>query len=180
MAVDFKKMLSGGDLRSIGKVNLIVSEIQNQKDFDALFNCLYSDDRLIVMRAADAIEKITFKRVDFLCGHKEEILAFCERAGDIEFKWHLALLLPRLPFSESEYDNVREILSSWLLDPKESKIVRANSLQALYELSKRDVTTKEKFDSVLSVLEKENVPSLLARIRKIKTLDIKPTSSRII
>ena len=160
--------LGGGDLRSIGNADSIVSEIQNQDDFDALFSCLYSDDRLVVMRAADAIEKITRERVDFLCGHDDAIIAFCERAGDIEFKWHLALLLPRLPFAESEYDKVREILSAWALDANESKIVRANSLQALYELSKQDLTTKEKLESILSVVEKENIPSLLARIRKIR------------
>ena len=160
--------LSGGDLRSIGKADLIVNEIQSQNDFDILFNCLHSDDRLIVMRAADAVEKITIKHVDYLSGHKEEILAFCKYADNIEFKWHLALLLPRLSFSENEYAYVLETLSSWLLDPKESKIVRVNSMQALFELSKQDLTAKEKLDTILNEVEKENVPSLLARIRKIR------------
>jgi hypothetical protein len=168
MKNDLLEKLSGGDLRSIGKANLIVTEIQNQNDFNALFNCLYSDDRLVVMRAADAIEKITVECVDFLHGHKKELLAFCERANNIEFKWHLALILPRLSFLESECDYVRKILSSWLLDTKESKIVRTNSLQALCELSKQDSTIKEKLDGIMSEVEKENIPSLLARIHKIR------------
>jgi len=155
-------------LRSIGKADLIVAEIQNQNDFDILFNCLHSDNRLIVMRAADAIEKITVKRADFLRGHKEEILNFCKRADNIEFKWHLALLLPRLSLSENEYAYVWAILSSWLLNPKESKIVRVNSIQALFELSKQDSTAKEKLNSILNEVEKEKIPSLLARIRKIR------------
>ncbi len=160
--------LSGGDLRSIEKADLIADEIKNQTDFDNLFNCLYSDDRLIVMRAADAIEKITVKRVDFLCGHKQEILAFSKHADNIEFKWHLALLLPRLSLSGNEYSNIWELLSSWLLDPTESKIVRANSIQALFELSEQNTTAKEKLNSILIEVEKENIPSLLARIRKIR------------
>ena len=161
--------LSGGDLRSIGKVDLIMSEIQSQNDFDVLFNFLYSDNRLVVMRAADAIEKITIKHADYLCVHKEEILMFCKCATNIEFKWHLALILPRLPFLGNEYTYVLETLSSWLLDPKESKIVRANSMQALFELSKQDLETKEKLDNILNKVEKENVPSLIARIRKIRS-----------
>jgi len=168
MENDLLEKLSGGDLRSIGKADLVVDEIYNQNDFDILFNYLYSDDRLIVMRAADAIEKITAKRTDYLCGHKEEILSFCKHADNIEFKWHLALLLPRLSFSENEYADVLEILSSWLLDHKESKIVRVNSIQALFELSKEDLMVKEKLDSILNEVEKENIPSLLARIRKIR------------
>ena len=160
--------LSGGDLRSIGKADLIVNEIQSQNDFDILFNCLHSDDRLIVMRAADAVEKITVKHVGYLLGHKEEILAFCKCADNIEFKWHLALLLPRLSFTANEYNFVWETLSSWLLDQKESKIVRANSIQALFELSKQDLKAKEKLDNILKKVEKEKVPSLLARIRKMR------------
>ena len=168
MKNDLYEKLGGGDLRSIGNADLIIAEIQNQNDFDILFKCLHSDDRLIAMRAADAIEKITAKRGDFLSGHKEEILAFCEQADNIEFKWHLALLLPRLSFSKNEYTNVWEILSSWLLNPKESKIVRTNSMQALFELSKQDLTAKEKLENILNEVEKEDIPSLLARIRKIR------------
>jgi len=160
--------LSGGDLRSIGNADLIVSEIQSQNDFDVLFDCLHSDDRLIVMRAADAVEKITIKHIDYLNGHKEEVLAFCKRADNIEFKWHLALLLPRLSLSENEYTYVLETLSSWLLDPEESKIVRVNAMQALFEFSKQNSTVKEKLDNIMNEVEKENLPSLLARIRKIR------------
>jgi len=165
----FEEKLSGGDLRSIGKVDLIVNEIQSQSDFDKLFSCLGTEDRLIVMRAADAIEKITVKHADFLCSHKEEILEFCKCADNIEFKWHLALLLSRLPLTESECAGVLEILSSWLRDPKESKIVRVNSMQALYELFRKGSMAEQKLESILSEVEKENVPSLLARIRRIRS-----------
>jgi len=160
--------LSGGDLRSIGKADLIANEIQNQKDFDILFDCLHSDNRLIVMRAADAVEKITIRCADYLSGHKKELLGFCKCAENIEFKWHLALLLPRLSLSKNEYNFVWETLSAWLLDQKESKIVRANSIQALFELSGQDLAAKEKLDNILKKVEKEKVPSLLARIRKIR------------
>ena len=106
--------------------------------------------------------------MDFLRGYKKEIITFCERADNIELKWHLALLLPRFQFSEKEFAYVWETLSSWLIDPEESKIVRANSLQALHELSVQHLAAKEKFESILSEVEKENVPSLRARIRKIR------------
>lgn len=54
-----KKYLQGGDLRSIADVDQLIPLIKTQKTFDELFSCLESEDRLIVMRAADAIEKIT-------------------------------------------------------------------------------------------------------------------------
>ena len=168
MRDELVKKLTGGDLRSIGEANAVVDEIKDQSDFDALFACLHLDDRLVIMRAADAIEKITVKRSDFLSGHKEELFTFCRSADNSEFKWHLALLLPRLSLSRDEFADAWEILSSWLCDPKESKIVRVNSMQALFELSKQDEAARERFDSILLEVEMEKIPSLLARIRKIR------------
>ena len=63
---DFKKILSGGNLRSIGKSNTVILKINSQNDFDELFKYLFPENRLIVMRAADAIEKITLNNPQYL------------------------------------------------------------------------------------------------------------------
>ncbi|MGB4848813.1 MAG: hypothetical protein WBP41_12890, partial [Saprospiraceae bacterium] len=131
---DFDKILSGGDLRSIGKSNLVVSKIRNQKDFDDLFSLLFHTDRKIVMRTADAIEKITLKNIDYLKHHKQEILNLCKVAQDIELKWHLALLVPRLILTKQELGIIWQTLTTWVTNKKESKIVRVNSLQGLHNL----------------------------------------------
>ena len=60
------KLRVGGDLRSIGQVNDIIENIDNQAKFDELFKCLFHKERIIIMRAADAIEKITIKNPLFL------------------------------------------------------------------------------------------------------------------
>ena len=52
-----EEILSGGDLRSIGKSNSLVQTIRTQADFDELFNLLFHSNRVVVMRAADSIEK---------------------------------------------------------------------------------------------------------------------------
>lgn len=70
----FVKLLSGGDLRSIGKSNSIVPKVKNQNDFDELFKCLFHKDRIVVMRAADAIEKITVSNPLYLIKHKKKII----------------------------------------------------------------------------------------------------------
>jgi len=56
--INFLKELTGGDLRSIGAVNNIVSFIITQVQFDELFSGLFHQNRLVVMRTADAIEKL--------------------------------------------------------------------------------------------------------------------------
>lgn len=164
----FGKILSGGDLRSIGKSNEAVQQIKDQKSFDKLFSCIYHKDRLVVMRAADAIEKITAEHPEFLFKHKKKLLELCLSAENKELKWHLALLLPRIEINLTELRKTVNILKKWALDKEESRIVRVNSVQGLYEISHGHEILRKEFETVTDELRKENIPSVNARIKKLK------------
>ena len=64
--MNYDDLLKGGDLRSIGQSNKVISSINNQQNFDELFEYLFHNDRKVVMRTADAIEKITGNNPDYL------------------------------------------------------------------------------------------------------------------
>lgn len=70
---DLETILNGGDLRSIGQSNTVVTLIDSQNKFDELFKLLFHPDRKIVMRVADAIEKITLTHCQYLKAHKDDI-----------------------------------------------------------------------------------------------------------
>ena len=160
--------LKGGDLRSIGKANEIIDQVITQSDFDDLVEGLEFPDRKVVMRVVDAMEKITLdKRVDFLQKHKVKLIHLSKEAKDKELKWHLALLLPRLKLSKREVEMMRDLLTKWAKDKTESKIVRVNSIQGLSELVKQRQNMVKDFESLLFEIEKENIASLKARIKKI-------------
>lgn len=163
----FEKHLKGGDLRSIGKSNEIVKMVNTQNQFDELFQNLFHPDRRVVMRAADAIEKITLENPAYLKSHKNELVSLFAKAKEKELKWHLALLAPRNDFTRNELKKTWEILSSWATNMEESKIVRVNSIQALYHLSERDVSLRGELYLVVAQIKKENIPSLNARIKKL-------------
>jgi hypothetical protein len=167
MMKNLKKYLIGGDLRSIGAVEKIVPLIKNQKIFDELFKHMFSEDRLIVMRAADATEKITIKNPIYLTKHKSSLLKLFETARDKELKWHLATLISRIELSAEELKRISARLFKWAKDKSESKIVRVNSLQSLYYLSHQHKEIREDYKKIIKVIEKENIPSLSARIKKI-------------
>lgn len=80
MQMDILKKLKGGDLRSIGNARIIVDLVKDQKAFDELFKGLFEEDRLIVMRAADVIEKITSNNTNYLQLHKQELLTLLDRS----------------------------------------------------------------------------------------------------
>ncbi len=164
----FQEILKGGDLRSIGKVNEIVTMVNTQNDFDELFIGLNHSDRKVVMRTADAIEKITLDKSDYLQKHKTELLNLCQIAKDIELKWHLVLLVSRLSLTKKELGNTWDLLTKWATDKKESKIVKVNSIQGLFNLLRQNHELSQDFNLTLSEIEKEKIPSLNARIKKLQ------------
>jgi hypothetical protein len=172
MAVILNK-LKGGDLRSIGKANVIISEITNQKKFDKLFEGLFDTDRLVVMRAADAVEKITIAHPEYLDSHKKQLLELFQTANHIELKWHLAQLMPRLilrlKLSEKETGIIWDKLTQWALDKTGSRIVRVNSIQALFDIQKQYPELRKDFENTIAQADRQNVPSVSARIRILRT-----------
>lgn len=164
----YQDILKGGDLRSIGDANKIVQLVKNQNEFDELFIGLTDADRKVVMRTADAIEKITIDNSDYLQKHKNQLLQFCKTATYIELKWHLALLISRVSLTEKELGHIWQILTNWAKDKHESKIVRVNSIQGLFNLLKQQPELIQDFNLTLVTVEKEKIPSINARIKKIK------------
>lgn len=158
------KLLSGGDLRSVGRVNEVISLIRTQHDFDQLFQLLYDHDRLVVMRTADAVEKITAYHPDFLSKYDVEILSLCRIAVNKELKWHLAQLLPRLNLDNDQMTEASSILHRWIADKRNSRIVRVNALQSLFDLA----DNKKALLPFLTQLEEEGVPSITARIKQLR------------
>jgi len=166
----FTDILKGGDLRSTGKVDELLKKINSQKDFDALFEGLLGTDRLVVMRSADAIEKLTKDNPAYLASHKSSLLKLLNGSAHIELKWHLAQLVTRVKLNEKEIGPVWDTLTRQALDKKESRIVRVLSMQGLFDLLKQYPELLTDFTLTIKALEKEPVPSIAARIRILKKL----------
>lgn len=164
----YQNILKGGDLRSIGEANRIIELVKTQNEFDELFVGLTSADRKVVMRTADAMEKITVAKSDYLQKHKKQLIQFCETATNIELKWHLALLISRVSLTSKELGHIWQILTNWATDKRESKIVRVNSIQGLFNFLKQQPELIQDFNLTLAIIEKERIPSIDARIKKIK------------
>ena len=167
MAKDFTELLAGDDLRSLGKSSEIISLINDQNSFDKLFTYLYNSDRAIVMKTIDLIEKITLEHKEYLQKHKFEIFNMSSDAENIELKWHLAQIIVRIKYTYNEIKIVWKILEKWILDKKESKIVRVNSLQSLYEIVKNNNEYQNNLIKIVKIIREENISSINTRIKKL-------------
>ena len=131
--------LSGGDRRSIGRSNEVVADVLADPSlFDLIFDAIASDDPLIGMRAADAVEKITARRPELLRPHKHRLLTELAFIPQQQVRWHVAQMLPRLSLSPLERRQAAEILESYLDD--ESSIVRTCAMEALADLEPGSVS----------------------------------------
>jgi len=158
----------GRDLRINRRNEEVIRRIKDQPAFDELFAFLFHHERPLVMRAADAVEKVTRYHPEFLQVHKAQVMSLVKTSDHIELKWHIAQLLPRLALTPQEFEHVWHTLHYWALNPNEGKIVRVNALQGLYDLSQIYPAFKASFEDTLAALAHERIPSIQARIRKLR------------
>lgn len=160
------RQLSGGDLRSIGRSNQIVRLVSAKpRLFGELFRGLSSGNRLIRMRAADAIEKITLARPHLLRGRARKVLELASRAEEKEFRWHMALLLPRLALSRSQRMAAVDILHDYLRD--RSSIVKTFAMQSLADLTREDRSLMSRVLPLIEKLTQDGTPAMRARGRML-------------
>ncbi len=163
--LQIEKYLSGSDLRSIAKSGYLTDKINTQQKFDLLISFLFHPDRLIIMRAADVAEKISVQHPEWLNANKKWLFKLSKGPSEKELKWHLALMIPRLNLTKTETGECWKLLADWALNRSESKIVRVNSIQGLFEMLTHAPELKKDFDLIAEQLQQEQIPSINARIR---------------
>jgi hypothetical protein len=126
--------LEGGDRRSIGRSNEVVSDVlADPRLFETVFSGMSSGDPLVRMRSADAVEKITLRHPEFLRPYKARLIGQLARIDEKEVRWHVAQMLPRVEWSARERRKVFHVLEACLND--RSSIVRTCAMQAIADLA---------------------------------------------
>jgi hypothetical protein len=159
-------MLKGGDRRSIGKANQIAKLVLSEpKRFAELIRCLWDEDPIVRMRAADAAEKVTVARPELLNPHKQELLGLLAEAEQMELHWHLAVMVPRLALTRPERQRAAENLQRYLED--RSSIVKTFALQGLADLARQDASLREVAKQALEESLRTGTAAMKARARKL-------------
>lgn len=159
--------LRGGDLRSIGKADEVVSDlIRDPALYGEVFRGMKSDNPLVRMRAADVIEKVSKVHPEYLMPYKKELINDITKIEQQEVRWHVALMFTYLELSDLERTLVIEILLSWLENSK-SKIVKVNSLEALVHIGSNDKKYRNKITKILEEVIETGSPAMVARVKKL-------------
>ncbi len=159
-------MLRGGDRRSIGRSDEVKRLVMRQPErFPEIVESLWDEDPVIRMRAADAAEKVTLARPELLNPHKQELLGLLDEAEQIELRWHLALMVPRLTLSGPERARAAAALQRYLED--RSSIVKTFALQGLVDFARQDARLLETAKRAVEESLKTGTAAMKARARKL-------------
>ena len=158
--------LTGGDRRSIGRSNLIVRMVlDDRKRLAEIINGLSSEDYLVRMRCADVVEKVSLGHPDWLAPHRHTLFDLAAKSTMKELRWHLAQMLPRLDLSRPERNSAIAIMLTYLNDT--SRIVRTFAMQTLADLAGSDLTLHRKLLPLFEELAQTDSPAVRARARRL-------------
>jgi hypothetical protein len=161
-----RSLLRHGDRRTVGKVAEVVHAVlQDPKLTSSLIECAFDKDAAVRMRAADALEKVSRKRIDELQPYTAALLGLFEETEQQELRWHLAVLLPRLRLNANERRRTSQALAR-CIDAK-SSIVRTFALQGLADLTVQEPSLIPLTVDLLMSAERSGTPAMKARSRKL-------------
>jgi hypothetical protein len=163
---DILALLQGEDRRTIGLADEVAAIVSgNPRLFPELIAGLWSPDRLVRMRSADAAEKVTRHHPELLAQHKKELLGLMSEAQEPELRWHLAAMIPRLQLDTRERKLAVSGLNRYLED--RSSIVKTFALQGLADLARYDPNIQPGVIEILRTSMKIGTPAMKARSRKL-------------
>ena len=159
-------LLKGGDRRSTGRADQVADIVLRDLDlFPELVTGLWSEDRLVRMRAADAAEKVSREHREILQPFKSELLGLMAETAEQEVRWHLAVIVPRLALNDRERRKAISSLNEYLKD--RSSIVRTFALQGLADLAKDEPRIRSLVIELLREATRSGTPAMKARSRKL-------------
>jgi hypothetical protein len=159
-------LLRGGDRRMIGRSDQVVAIVaKDPRLFPELIAGLWSPDPLVRMRAADAAEKVTRKNHCLLTPYKKELLGLMTEATEQELRWHLAVMVPRLPLNAAERQLALFSLNRYLED--RSSIVKTFALQGLADFALSDPNIRPRVVETLREATRNGTSAMKARSRKL-------------
>ncbi len=159
-------LLEGGDRRTIGRSNEVAAMVsQNPRLFPRLIAGMWSEDPLVRMRAADATEKVTRGNRELLRPYKKELLGLMAEAREQELRWHLAVMVPRLPLNARERQLAVTSLNRYLED--RSSIVKSFALQGLVDLAQAGPSIRAEVLETLRGAARNGTAAMKSRSRKL-------------
>jgi hypothetical protein len=174
---ELKRLLSGGDRRSIARSNRVHRQLQKDPRLVADVAGLANDaDWLVSMRAMDLLEKLAREHADLVQPHKRLFIGPLAESDRWEIRLQIVRALPLLRWTPRERRRVLEILQRDVEHPQ--IFVRAWALDSLARFAPADRTVLPAVMRGLGSFEHSGKKALVTRARHIRARLSEPRRAR--
>ena len=157
-------ILARGDRRSVAGVSEALALVERSPNkLGEVISCLDDPNPGVCMRAADLLEKLSRREPGRLTPLKPHLLRLLAEATQKEVRWHLAVLVPRLPLTPSERVQVAHCLKTYFDD--RSSIVKTFAMQGLFDLSQKEPSLHSEVLDLIRISTRSGTPAMRARGR---------------
>ena len=167
MTTSLRRLLSGGDRRSIARSSRALALVRARPDRVSELAALARDaDWLVSMRALDLLEKLAHKRAEWVVPHKRLFIGPLADSDKWEIQLQIVRALPLFEWTRIERRRVVDILLRNLDHPQ--KFVKAWALDSLSTIGSKDARLEAVVDRHLREFERSGSPALAARAKRIR------------
>jgi hypothetical protein len=164
---EFRRLLSGGDRRSIADSSRVRAMIEgNPRRVKELVGLTTDDNWLINQRALDLMEKLAHDHPQWIEPHKKVFLGPLADSDKWEIRLQIVRALPLFSWSRTEMPRVEKILLDGVEFPQ--TFVRAWSLDSLATFAQRRKKLEPIVQRYLDEFETSPSKALQARARNIR------------
>ena len=165
--MNFEIMLTGGDPRTLGKVDDVIGIVIKEPTLLAnLFDCIHSNDQVVRMRASDALEKICKQNPGWFTPYKDQLLNDWPKINQASVQWHLAQMLGEIKLTKQENQHAITILKNYLITTSDW-IVENLSLVTLASFTRKGTFDKDELILILKVHLNSRHKSVVSRVNKL-------------
>ena len=141
----FAVMLTGGHHNSLGRtVEVVAIVLDDQTQFEQLFECYFQDDELVRLRTSNAMKRIWRQRPEWFIPYLDRFLTEVSQVEQPSTRWTLAQLFRELDryLTLQQRQQATELLRH-NLEVCDDWIVISQSLQTLAKWARKDDGLKE-------------------------------------
>lgn len=164
---EIRRLLTGGDRRSIADSNRVRLLVENRPSLVGELAALTGDeDWLVTQRALDLLEKLAHDHADWIAPHKTIFIGPLAASDKWEIRLQIVRALPLFDWSPNQARRVEEVLVENVTFPQ--TFVRAWALDGLATLAGRRVALMPIVRRHLRDFERSPSKALQARARQIR------------
>ncbi len=141
--------------------------ITSQEEFDIIFFKFYSKSNAEIERTVQILKELPADSFQFIQSRITDIITLMNGTQNPLLKRFLPELVSKIELSEKETSSVWNILKQQVLNSKEGKLIRVNSIESLFVISDRNPSLRKDFYKIVDSVKQENIASINARLQKL-------------